>query len=86
MKAEIATVFRCFDGRRYFTIKGAAGHEVSVLMRKKYCECSGHPSDASEAWYTCRFHQDFMTAGTHYEKLGQRLLKIRIRQFKKGLK
>ncbi len=82
MKSETATVVRCFDGRRYFTAKGAAGHEVSVQMRKKYCDCSkGGYVDPSEFW-TCDFHRTFMERGSRYDKIAQRLMRWKLRCFK----
>lgn len=35
MKSETALVIRCFDGRRYFTAKGAAGHEVATAKESE---------------------------------------------------
>lgn len=82
MTSEIATVIRCFDGRRYFTAKGAAGHEVAVQMKKKYCDCSkGSYVDTSEFW-TCDFHRASYDPDSFYGKIAQRLMRMKIRRFK----
>lgn len=82
MKLETAIVIRCFDGRRYFTVKGAAGHEVAVQMKRKYCDCQkGSYVDPSE-FYTCEFHKASYERDNFYGKVAQRLLRWKIWSFK----
>lgn len=56
VRAETATVYRCPDGRRFFTIRAALRRVAWERIRETRCECEdGEPEVGFRGW-TCPYH------------------------------